>query len=69
MHEDYWGPVTWVAGDTWITRDDYLWYLDDDQPASDEDVQAVLSRTGHAVLSCDQVEPRPTTAIDADVGK
>lgn len=40
------GPITWSAGDTWISKDGPDWWLDDDQPATEDQVREVINRAG-----------------------
>lgn len=57
---DYWGPVTWSAGDVWITRDEDGWWLDDDRSATEDQVRELLQRArGKVELhGCGPLRPR-----------
>lgn len=54
------GPVTWSAGDVWITRDEDGWWLDDDRSATEDQVRELLQRArGKVELhGCGPLRPR-----------
>ena len=55
----YCGDVTWSAGDAWITTDGGDWWLNDDQPATEDQVREVINRAGGITeLHCDEVPTR-----------